>query len=85
MSVFYKFKHNYNYKLIINIFIFLFSINYANAKSAPESFADLAEKLSPSVVNISTTTIVEQKSKERSCNNKRRHNKTKHTVFTCAL
>ena len=64
MSVFCKFKHNYNYKLIINIFIFLFSINYANAKSAPESFADLAEKLSPSVVNISTTTIVEQKSRD---------------------
>ena len=64
MSVFFNFKHNYNYKLIINIFIFLFSINYANAKSAPESFADLAEKLSPSVVNISTTTIVEQKSRD---------------------
>ena len=31
----------------------------ANAKSAPESFADLAEKLLPSVVNISTTQTVE--------------------------
>merc|ERR1712046_477900 len=59
-----KFNTNYNYKLIINIFIFLFSISYANAKSTPESFADLAEKLSPSVVNISTTTIVEQKSRD---------------------
>merc|ERR1712224_720382 len=59
-----EFKHNYNYKLIINIFIFLFSINFANAKSAPESFADLAEKLSPSVVNISTTTVIEQKSRQ---------------------
>jgi serine protease Do len=31
----------------------------ANAKLAPESFADLAEKLLPSVVNISTTQSVE--------------------------
>ncbi len=31
----------------------------ANAKSAPESFADLAERLLPSVVNISTTQTVE--------------------------
>ena len=30
-----------------------------NAKSAPESFADLAEKLLPSVVNISTTQAIE--------------------------
>ena len=29
------------------------------ARSAPESFADLAEKLLPTVVNISTTTIIE--------------------------
>ena len=46
------------------IFILLFSVNVANAKNAPESFADLAEKLSPSVVNISTTTIVEQRTRE---------------------
>ena len=31
----------------------------ANARTAPESFADLAEKLLPSVVNISTTQTVE--------------------------
>jgi serine protease Do len=31
----------------------------ADAKGAPESFADLAEKVSPAVVNITTTTIVE--------------------------
>ena len=31
----------------------------ALAKTAPESFADLAEKLLPSVVNISTTQTVE--------------------------
>jgi serine protease Do len=31
----------------------------AHARSAPESFADLAEKLLPSVVNISTTQVIE--------------------------
>ena len=61
MSVLPKFKNKYS--IFTCIFIFLLSINYANAKNAPESFADLAEKLSPSVVNISTTTIVEQKSR----------------------
>jgi len=30
----------------------------ANARSGPESFADLAEKISPSVVNITTTTTI---------------------------
>ena len=55
---------NYGLILSVNIFVLLFSINLASAKSAPESFADLAEKLSPSVVNISTTTVIEQKSRE---------------------
>ncbi|MES2144109.1 MAG: serine protease, partial [Pseudomonadota bacterium] len=31
----------------------------SDALGAPESFADLAEKVSPSVVNITTTTVVE--------------------------
>ena len=47
-----------------NLKIFFFSIVFlnfsflTNAKSVPESFADLAEKLMPSVVNISTTQTV---------------------------
>ena len=41
-----------------------FITSIANAKSAPDSFADLAEKLSPSVVNISTTTVIEQRARE---------------------
>ena len=45
-------------KLITVIFIFTnFSI-FSNAKDVPSSFADLAEKLMPSVVNISTTQTV---------------------------
>ncbi len=41
------------------IIIFLFALNFkSNAKDYPGSFADLAEKLMPSVVNISTTQII---------------------------
>ena len=36
---------------------FTFSLN-VNSRSVPASFADLAEKLMPSVVNISTTTTI---------------------------
>ena len=39
-------------------------MNTSFARSAPDSFADLAERLSPSVVNISTTTIIEDKSRQ---------------------
>jgi serine protease Do len=51
-----------NMKKLKTIFLILFFIsNYAtvsNSKSVPESFADLAEKLMPSVVNISTTQTI---------------------------
>ena len=45
---------------IKKILILFFTINFsfAYAKPVPESFADLAEKLMPSVVNISTTQTV---------------------------
>ena len=48
-------------KLFKKIFFILLILNFsssANAKPIPESFADLAEKLMPSVVNISTTQTV---------------------------
>jgi serine protease Do len=47
----------------ISIFIFFYIINnsLAFAFDAPETFSNLAEKLSPSVVNISTTSIVKQR------------------------
>ena len=45
------------FKKILFLFI-IFNISFANAKPIPESFADLAEKLMPSVVNISTTQTV---------------------------
>ncbi len=47
------------------LFLILFSINIQNTTNAadmPASFADLAEKLMPSVVNISTTTTVTTRS-----------------------
>jgi serine protease Do len=44
-------------QILIISFLFIFT-NGASAKNVPDSFADLAEKLMPSVVNISTTTTV---------------------------
>jgi len=47
---------------IYSIFLyFVFNIE-GRAKNAPESFADLAEKLMPSVVNISTTQTIKTRS-----------------------
>ncbi|PIW26798.1 MAG: serine protease [Rhodospirillales bacterium CG15_BIG_FIL_POST_REV_8_21_14_020_66_15] len=40
---------------------FVFMTAAAHARTAPESFADLAEKLLPSVVNISTTQVIESR------------------------
>ena len=46
-----------SHKILLILIIFNFSI-YSKATAVPESFADLAEKLMPSVVNISTTQTV---------------------------
>ena len=51
-------------KYLKSLIIFIFSLNFStisNAKDIPASFADLAEKLMPSVVNISTTTTITTK------------------------
>tara|TARA_R110000782_G_scaffold4929_7_gene17276 strand:+ start:1127 stop:2704 length:1578 start_codon:yes stop_codon:yes gene_type:complete len=40
---------------------FMIMTTVAQARPAPESFADLAEKLLPSVVNISTTQVIESR------------------------
>ena len=46
-------------KAIFLVFLLTFSYStLSNSKSVPESFADLAEKLMPSVVNISTTQTI---------------------------
>ena len=49
-------------KIIVLLSIFYFiSVNFAYSFNAPETFSDLAEKLSPSVVNIATTSVVKQR------------------------
>ena len=50
-------------KIFVILFIFNFS-SFTNVKAVPESFADLAEKLMPSVVNISTTQTVRTSSNQ---------------------
>ena len=54
-------KNKMKFKSLKIFFISIVFLNFsflANAKSVPESFADLAERLMPSVVNISTTQTV---------------------------
>ncbi len=50
------------YKLVFNYFIIIillsFQTTFSYSKNTPESFADLAEKLMPSVVNISSTQTI---------------------------
>ena len=48
--------------IFVTIIISLSFLNKSYSKPVPESFADLAEKLMPSVVNISTSTTVVTKS-----------------------
>ena len=46
-------------KIFLTLVLFnLGFINFLNAKTIPDSFADLAERLMPSVVNISTTQTI---------------------------
>ena len=50
-------------KIFLLSFLFIFSFNLnSNSQSIPGSFADLAERLMPSVVNISTTQTVVSRS-----------------------
>ena len=44
--------------IVIFVSFFIFGSGVVKAFDAPETFSDLAEKLSPSVVNIATTSIV---------------------------
>ena len=47
-----------NFTKKISLFLIILNFTFVQAKPVPNSFADLAEKLMPSVVNISTTQIV---------------------------
>lgn len=48
------------WSFVLTLIAALFGSNMAHARSAPESFADLAEKLLPAVVNISTTQTIKR-------------------------
>ena len=52
------------FKKIFFIFLILNTIPLTSVRAVPESFADLAEKLMPSVVNISTTQTVKTTSNQ---------------------
>ena len=63
MKITAMFSYNALNKLITYIALFSFfacivQFSHLSAKTAPESFADLIEELSPSVVNITTTTVI---------------------------
>ena len=49
-------------KFLIIIFCNVLLITNLNSKEVPDSFADLVEKLIPSVVNISATRVIETRS-----------------------
>ncbi|MCE8472220.1 serine protease, partial [Rhodovulum sulfidophilum] len=44
---------------MLGLVLLMAQTSLALARAAPESFADLAEKVSPAVVNITTSTTVE--------------------------
>ena len=48
--------------LVVTVAVFLTSGLAAFARGAPETFADLAAKVSPAVVNITTATLIAQDS-----------------------
>ncbi len=54
---------NFFKKVFIYVLFLSFTFSNVNSKTAPESFADLAEKLMPSVVNISTTQTIKTSSR----------------------
>ncbi|MEM6385850.1 MAG: Do family serine endopeptidase [Pseudomonadota bacterium] len=48
----------YVWPIILGVALLLAQTLFANAQSRPDSFADLADRISPSVVNITTSTTV---------------------------
>jgi len=50
--------------LLTFVVLYLGFVNFSNAKPIPDSFADLAERLMPSVVNISTTQTIKTASNQ---------------------
>ena len=59
----YLFNKKFTFTFVFLFLSILFFSNHSFAKEAPSSFANLAEKLMPSVVNISATSVVETRPK----------------------
>ena len=57
------FNNRLNIFFVSAVLALVFITTSAMARSAPESFADLAEKLLPAVVNISTSATVKKSGK----------------------
>ena len=55
----YLINKKFTFTIVFLFLSILFFSNHSFAKDAPSSFANLAEKLMPSVVNISATSVVE--------------------------
>ena len=55
----FMFNRSYQISLFVLCAMFVFA-HQASARPVPQNFADLAERLLPAVVNISTTAIVKQ-------------------------
>ena len=55
----YLINKKFTFTFVFLFLSILFFSNHSFAKDAPSSFANLAEKLMPSVVNISATRVVE--------------------------
>ena len=50
--------------LLLGLTVAMGPAHFAHARGAPESFADLAEKISPAVVNITTSAVIEAASED---------------------
>ena len=53
------------YKFVSVVFLLITISAHNSVAEMPKSFADLAETVSPSVVNITTSTVIEQISREQ--------------------
>jgi serine protease Do len=53
------------YKFVSVVFLLLTISAHNSVADMPKSFADLAETVSPSVVNITTSTVIEEISREQ--------------------
>ncbi len=56
-----KFSNKHSLSYFVIVFIFLFFTFPSHSRGTGESFADLVDKLSPAVVNITSTTLIKER------------------------